>query len=143
MPAPDLHAVRTRRRAGARKAVLLPGARETARESVMSVIRCEYVADTSHESSHGHTDAEVIQDPGGSVETVSEAHSTVYCTAEAKRVIRPKGRSINLGNPHRTKRVVCEAHGRYLVGAAVEERPDDYREWEFDAADPEDIIQPD
>lgn len=88
---------------------------------------CEYVA-SADDCATGHTDAEVI------------SGNVVTCTAPAETVIRPKGRSIRLGTPWRTKMAVCNAHGRYLVAADPEDRPPNPRLWEFDAMDPETVV---
>lgn len=94
-------------------------------------VACEYIA-TAEEPSVGHTDNEIIM---GNV---------VYCTAKATRVIRPAGDDISL-NPHmpRQKRAVCNAHGGYLVGASPGDRPNNGRHWEFDAMDPEQVVETD
>jgi hypothetical protein len=94
-----------------------------------NTVVCEYVA-TAEEPSVGHTDAEVVE------------ANVVTCTADASRVVRPAGRSIQLGaDMPRQKMVVCEAHGAYLVGAEAGERPDNARNWEFDAMEPEQVVE--
>lgn len=93
------------------------------------VVTCEYIA-TAIDESIGHTDSEKIE---GNV---------VYCTAEATRVIRPAGKSITLNpNMPRQKRAVCNAHAKYLVAAEPGERPENARNWEFDAMEPEQVME--
>lgn len=105
-------------------------------------MKCGYITDTRHENSYGHTDAEVFSvsktDPASSNK---DGVRMVRCTAEARRVIRPAKSSIQLNVPWRTKKTVCEAHGSYLVGASMDERPDFARVWEYDALNPDKIVE--
>lgn len=89
-------------------------------------ILCEYITDTSQgDEGVGVTDAEQL-------EPVEHAdHEIVTCTAEATRTVRHKKGSLMSG---RKRRVVCNAHGAYLVSECP-------INWEFGAMDPEDVVE--